>query len=428
MNRDLLQSRILRRITLRYIFAVCLISILALSTFLYNQYIHQKKIEDYQVINLTGRQRMLSQRIALLSLNGRSEELGKSIREFHTGLNYLKSTRFVSKEHPEVFAIYEGIEEGVDKLIELAATPMTPVTKETLFQTSQIMLKKFDRATLLKQKISEEEFRNSSKLEGIFLGSTLVLLLLEVLFIFRPMTEEVRQTFKDLNDLEDKSIDSARLALIGHTAATIGHEIKNPLFAILAYSKLSGGNNEIKFQKILKNAERIKKIIDALSVQARESSHDERVSSSLRFIMDDALDILDPRIKSASITIKREEHFQGEIVCKPSAISQVFANVIANAVDAIKDSKIKEIKIESGSTDDYIFIRISDSGPGVPVELQKEIFKSFMTTKKQGTGSGLGLSFCKKIMQEHEGDLELRPEISPSCFEMRFPIYLSIRA
>lgn len=420
MERELLQARTIKRITLRYAFAVGLIALLSLSAFLYNRHIHQKKIEDYQAINLSGRQRMLSQRIVLLSLNGKSEELNKTIKEFNTGLEYLEKSRFVSADHPDVLALYEGIEDNFKKLIQAK-------TNEERYQASQTILKKFDQATLLKQKISEEEFRHSSRLQGIFLGSTLVLLLLEVFFIFRPMSREVTQTFDELNEMEDKSVDSSRLALIGHTAATIGHEIKNPLFAIMAYSRMSGDNDEIKLKKIHSNAERIRKIIEALSVQARESSRDEKIASSISTIIDDALDVMEPGLKAANINVKRTENYHGEIFCRPAAISQVVANILSNAMDAVKSSKQKEIKIETGSTNEYLYVRISDSGPGVPPELREKIFKSFMTTKKQGVGSGLGLSFCRKIMHEHEGELELRPDISPSCFEMKFPLALSVR-
>lgn len=429
-DRDKLQKKALREINLRYIFAVGLIATFSIITFCLNRSLHQTMHEDFKTINLSGRQRMLSQRIALLSGKGDSHELNRSIKEFESGLHFLLHTRFVNPKHPELYKLYHG-DDGLDKLSEKFITLVRSGADQTeVFELSQQILYQFDEATLIKQHISEAEFTNRFRLEMLFLALTLILLTIEIFFIFRPMASRVRKTFTQLNRIEDKSLINSRLAMIGEIASSIGHEIKNPLSAILVYSERgmqsnpedTTGHNHHFFTQIHKSSDRIHKIVKSLAIQSREASQDPMAPTPVKNLIDDAVEMFSSKMKYADIKLTTDLNYEGTINCRHAAISQVIANLLGNAIDAISEqpNTDREIKIESGKSGDEIYLRVIDSGPGVPDDIQGKIFDSFMTTKESGKGTGLGLAIAKKIMRDHHGEILVNTQISNSCFEMRF--------
>ena len=435
-NRQTLQKKTLKEIRQRYLFAVSLIATTAITAFLINQSLHRRMKEDFKTINLSGRQRMLSQRITLLADKHEPELLRETIAEFEKGQKYLLKSRFVKNDHPEIMELYKG-EDGLEalaaKFITLSSlTAPSPQDKEAVFIISQKLLRKYDEATLSVQFTSEAEFQDRIWLEFTILGSTLFLLLLELIFIFKPMRRSVQKTFEKINEIEDKSFVNARLALIGEIASGIAHEIKNPLSVILVFSKkLTMGpskDDELMHSHIYKNAERINKIVKSLSMQSRESTQDLVVSTPIINIVEDAVEMFNSKVVMSNISLSKNFNFQGDINCRHAAISQVIANLMANAIDALSEmprNSLKEIQIETGLENQEVFVRIKDNGPGVPEALSDKIFESFITTKETGKGTGLGLSISKKIMEEHGGALILNKKISNSCFELRFPMAAS---
>ena len=431
-SRDKLQKKILKDIRRRYIFAVGLIGSFAILTFAVNQTLNRKMNEDFKTINLSGRQRMLSQRIALLSFRNDDAARAEAAQMFQEGLEFLLQTRFVHPEYKEVYGIYkgkDGLEEQSRELIARAQRPLTSLReKEELYLLSQKVLNKYEIVTNQKQHISESEFRRHLFLEILLLLVNLAILAFEVMFIFRPMVGRVQNSFDELRRIEEQSFLASRLALIGEIASSIGHEIKNPLFVIQHYVKKLASSTSDEEKKVIKehldkDIERISRIIKALSTQSREASHDAMDPTPLGTIIDEALEMFAPRMKYQNIQLIKKLKFDGAVRCRHAAISQVIANLVANAIDALAEAAPanKEIQIESGQDTEGIFVRIMDSGPGVPPELTEKIFESFITTKDQGKGTGLGLPISKKIMQEHNGSLSLNTLVSRSCFELRFP-------
>jgi signal transduction histidine kinase len=433
IDRKSLQKKILKEVKYRYILAVGLIATFSIITFMLNQNLNQKMREDFKVINLSGRQRMLSQKIALLAGKDKPEELKRSIGEFKAGLDFLLRSRFVKPEYTDVYPLYFGenqLQEITKRYIALAERlPHSEADQEELFLLSQNILHKFDTATLHTQHISEIESQDRLRLEILFLSITLLLLTLEVIFIFRPMAKRVRQGFAKLNRIEEKSLIASRLTMIGEIASSISHEIKNPLSIIMIYAQQGLQATQDKdhkshgqFLNISKNVERINKIVNALSVQSRETSKDPMTFTPVKSIVDDAIEMFSAKMKYQGITLKTDFKYEGNILCQSAAISQVIANLIANAIDAVSEthSEVKEIKIESESKGDDIFVRVIDSGQGVSPEIREKIFESFITTKQAGKGTGLGLAISRKIMEAHGGEIYLTSEASQTCFEMKF--------
>jgi len=87
-------------------------------------------------------------------------------------------------------------------------------------------------------------------------------------------------------------------------------------------------------------------------------------------------------------------------------LEQVLLNLFVNAIEILKDkSGSKKIRVISSSDEEYVYIKVSDSGPGIPDEIKRKIFDPFFTTKPNG--SGIGLSICQRIITDHGGGLEV---------------------
>ena len=95
------------------------------------------------------------------------------------------------------------------------------------------------------------------------------------------------------------------------------------------------------------------------------------------------------------------------VLANPIQLEQVFINLLTNARDALADSRRKTIRITSSRDEKRIRIAFSDTGPGIPRELQQRIFDPFFTTKEVGAGTGLGLSITYSILKEYGGEISV---------------------
>lgn len=117
------------------------------------------------------------------------------------------------------------------------------------------------------------------------------------------------------------------------------------------------------------------------------------------------------------------------VFCQPGEINQVILNLIVNAADAIKEvigdkpHKKGDIRISTKPVDGWAEIRISDTGRGIPEQIQRKIFDPFFTTKPVGKGTGQGLALCAAVMANHGGAIEFvtRQEIG-TTFIIRLPL------
>lgn len=108
------------------------------------------------------------------------------------------------------------------------------------------------------------------------------------------------------------------------------------------------------------------------------------------------------------------------ITCYPDELNQVGTNLVMNAVQVMGGKGT--LTIETGTEDGHLYVRVSDTGPGIPDELRDRIFEPFFTTKDQGQGSGLGLHICRQfVVDKHGGRLELESGIDLTTFTVRLP-------
>lgn len=123
------------------------------------------------------------------------------------------------------------------------------------------------------------------------------------------------------------------------------------------------------------------------------------------------------RFKEANVEIFLESGDpQIEIYCHSTQISQVLLNCFSNSIYEIKSQSSPWIKVFYGINEKTVFIRVQDSGTGIPMSVKEKIFNPFFTTKRFGEGVGLGLSICRKIIEGHGGRFYYNPDFANTEF------------
>ena len=249
---------------------------------------------------------------------------------------------------------------------------------------------------------------------------------------------EEQQRFEALIKLKSQEIDEQRaialnqskLALLGEMSASIAHEIKNPL-AIIAGSVMllqkvpadAQIDQGYQLAVINKTVKRINDIVDGLKFYAGDSTRDEKRMHSLKEIITATLALSQHKlqINNCKITVKLPEK-DVRFNCIPVSISQALLNLISNACDAVQDQSEKWINLECLDESDSLVIHVSDSGKPIPNEIRYKIMTPFFTTKEAGKGTGLGLTIVKKIIEHHDGKIELLEGSKHTCFRIYFPM------
>lgn len=110
------------------------------------------------------------------------------------------------------------------------------------------------------------------------------------------------------------------------------------------------------------------------------------------------------------------------VVCVCVQIEQVLLNLLNNAHDATLNGDSPEVELAVSRDGQYIVITVTDSGPGIPLDIRDKIMQPFFTTKEIGKGTGIGLSISKGIMEKHKGELYLDQESERTRFVVKLPI------
>jgi signal transduction histidine kinase len=252
----------------------------------------------------------------------------------------------------------------------------------------------------------------------------------------RSALSTVETSQKLIEEQRVKLLHTAKLTSLGEMAGGIAHEINNPISIV--YSKLENiefileknialdsqfKNDLFKRTNGAKDAVvRVSKIISTMKGLLHDSSRKDFEHVEIQSVIDDTVALCQERIRAQGVTLEVRRSFGIMAYCRPSEISQVLINLLSNAIDSLENSTRKVIEIDTSLTSEFILIRVSDSGAGVPEEIQNRIMEPFFTTKDVGKGTGLGLSISRQILANHGGDLSLTTPINPCSFVLRLPL------
>ena len=226
------------------------------------------------------------------------------------------------------------------------------------------------------------------------------------------------ETYRD--DLVAKNRTAERLATIGQFAASIGHELRNPLGVVASSAYLLGQYLVLVDPKVRRHLEKI-----ATEVRRAEKTIDDLLELSRdRPPKTQAVPLGD--LVSSAIA---DSHLPARVEVRTTIaaaavgwmdrdqVGRVITNLLTNAAQAQENQGT--IWVEARSDEAETQIRVRDQGPGVPEEIRHRIFEALFTTKAHG--SGLGLALCRRIVEAHGGSLSLEPSDVGASFLMRIP-------
>ena len=227
---------------------------------------------------------------------------------------------------------------------------------------------------------------------------------------------------------------ASKMASLGEMASGIAHEINNPLAIISGKASqmitlIDSGRATPELLKaaalkINATAMRIAKIISGLRSFSRDTNADPLIPVPARTIIDNTLELSTERFKFGGVNLEIVGSTDAMLNCREAEISQVVLNLLNNAYDAVINSPEKWVKVVISEGDNQVFIKVMDSGSGIPPEIVEKIMMPFYTTKPIGQGTGLGLSISKGIIESHGGKFYLDSQIKNTTFVISLPKFI----
>jgi PAS domain S-box-containing protein len=245
------------------------------------------------------------------------------------------------------------------------------------------------------------------------------------------IARDIRETRK----IERALRTTEKLAAAGRLAATVAHEINNPLEAVNNLVFLA--KRDVRDAKVTEYLRLAERELDRVAHIARQTLGFYRdTSSPTRFavgkMIDDLLFLYEKRLEARNIRVIRQYKDTTEITALAGEIRQAFSNLISNAMDAMTSGgslviRVSQTRQRSNALRPGVRVTILDTGAGIPVHARKSLFEPFFTTKAD-VGTGLGLWITKNIVEKHHGNIRFVSRTGPRDHGTAFSIFLPFNA
>ena len=213
--------------------------------------------------------------------------------------------------------------------------------------------------------------------------------------------------------LQSELLHSERLATVGRFAAGFAHEVGNPITGIASIAQNLREESDSQHFKndvtlMLEQVDRIKKILNSLMSYSHGSDQEFTIDEfEVVSVIDDSIKLINLTHKNKNIEITPSVEESIQLIGDRNRITQVFVNLLSNAIDASKTTSTIDIvckKVNNGAKVGAE-IKIIDYGSGISETNKENLFEPFFTTKKSGEGTGLGLHVVYRIIKDHHGNI-----------------------
>lgn len=279
------------------------------------------------------------------------------------------------------------------------------------------------------------DFYRARHRDQMIIGGAGLLIIAVVIVLILSMMKKIELADHQRTQLYDRIRHSEKMALIGRMAASVAHEINNPLQIILyqagwleellSEEDSSFLKNSDEYQpallKIRSHVKRAATITHRLLGFSR-STDGLKTEVDINALLEETVSFLEKEAQNHNIIIHRHpDSGIPHIITDSSQLQQVFLNILNNGIDAIGDDG--EITITTSVTEPHVIIEIADNGPGFSDDILPKIFEPFFTTKKTGSGTGIGLAISLSIMERLGGAIEAKNRSEGGCvFRVIVPI------
>ncbi len=241
----------------------------------------------------------------------------------------------------------------------------------------------------------------------------------EVAGAHAEIEEQVRRKTIELERVYRTLLTSEKMASIGKLAATVAHEINNPLFGILTYARLVlrellkheiPGRDELveQLEIIERESKRCGDLVKNLLTFGRQApSH--RESNDVNTVIDRAVALVKHKLDLQGIELKA--NLEAELPpmdCDANQIQQAILVLLVNASEAMGKGGTIEVSSSFEPKTEKVLLRVKDNGSGIPSDVLPHIFDPFFTTKEDQLRTGLGLAVAHSIVEQHAGEISVR--------------------
>jgi len=248
---------------------------------------------------------------------------------------------------------------------------------------------------------------------------------LQVVSLLRcaELARDHRRVYDELLEMQQKLVNSEKLLALGDMAATLAHEIRNPLLSIGAYAsrlrrQLPPGSPGLQYlEQMSADIGRIESVMNGI-IRFLKDNVVELKTEDLDSIADESLELFDDEFSAHDIRVERLRAGRPlPVLADREQMKIAFDNLIANAIQSMENGGT--LSLATAFSGGFAVARLSDTGGGIDPRYLEHIFNPFFTTKKHGTG--LGLPIASSIILRHKGLLEAGNEGPGAVFTIRIP-------